>query len=206
MSGTGTTLRTTPHPTTGRRGGLVRVPLAVALAGCLALAACGDADDDATAATDAAATDASGPVVEVTMVDFAYEGLPDRLDPGTRVTVTNAAETEVHELVAFRLPDDETRPVEELVQLPPPDLRPILGQPVMVLLAEPGGPMITASGDGVLAEPGRYAVVCFIPTGLEPGEYLAAAAESPGGPPQFEDAGPPHVVLGMHAEVEVEVG
>ncbi|MDZ7732776.1 MAG: hypothetical protein U5R31_06345 [Acidimicrobiia bacterium] len=58
-------------------------------------------------------------------------------------------------------------------------------------------------GDGVIDEPGRYAFICAIPTGADPQEYLAAAAEAEGGPPQVE-GGPPHFVEGMYAEVTVE--
>jgi hypothetical protein len=74
--------------------------------------------------------------------------------------------------------------------------------PTAVLLGAPGGPQIPAFGDGVLAEPGRYVLFCFIPTGIDPDEYLAAAATSEGAP-QFEDAGPPHFVHGMLADLTV---
>jgi hypothetical protein len=104
-------------------------------------------------------------------------------------------------LVAFRLPDDEERSIDELVHPSPGELVGALGEPVAVMLAVPGGDPIHAVGDGTLSEPGRYAVMCFIPTGADPGEYLAAAAESEG-PPQV-DGGPPHFVHGMAAELTV---
>ena len=75
-------------------------------------------------------------------------------------------------------------------------------EPATVLLAEPGGEQIPAVGDGTLTEPGRYLILCAIPTGVDPAVYLKAAAESAGGPPQVE-GGPPHVVNGMFAEVTV---
>lgn len=59
-------------------------------------------------------------------------------------------------------------------------------------------------GDGTLDKAGRYALLCFIPTGVDPADYLAAAEETAEGPPQIEDAGPPHFVHGMHAELIVD--
>ena len=141
--------------------------------------------------------------IEVELVDFAFVGLPDSVPAGTRLSVVNTAEAELHELVAFRLPDDEERGVAELLQLPPEELLPIVGDPTAVLLAAPGGPQIAAVGDGTFDEPGRYAVLCFIPTGVEPEVYLEAAAATESGPPQVE-GGPPHFAQGMYAELIVE--
>ena len=72
-----------------------------------------------------------------------------------------------------------------------------------VLLQAPGSSdVIPAVGDGTLSEPGRYLVICAIPTGADPMEYLEAAAQSEEGPPEVE-GGPPHFVNGMYAEVVV---
>ena len=57
-------------------------------------------------------------------------------------------------------------------------------------------------GTGTLAEPGRYLIICAIPTGVDPGEYLTAAAESEGGPPDVP-GGPPHFVHGMYGQITV---
>jgi hypothetical protein len=163
----------------------------------LALTACGS--DDNTA-------DEPG-VIAVTAVDFGYEGLPDSAPAGTRLTLANSAPSELHEIVAFRLPDDETRPASELMSLPPEEMGSLFaGEPATVLLTPPGGgagDQIAAVGDGTLSEPGRYLVLCAIPTGVSPDVYLAAAAESGGGPPEIEGGGPPHLVHGMWAELTV---
>lgn len=181
-----------------------------ALAFPLALVACGD-DDDASATTEPPGTEVPaaetqdgelGDVIEVTMVDFAFEGLPATAPVGSRLTVVNAAPDELHEVVVFRLPDDEDRAVGELAALPPDELMSTLGEPHSVLLAAPGGPEISAVGDGVLSEPGRYALFCFIPTGADAEEYLEAAATSDGAPEV--DGGAPHFVHGMYAEITVE--
>lgn len=151
-------------------------------------ASCGD--DGSTSLPD---------VISVEMADFEYRGLPSEMPAGTRIEVTNSSPGEIHEFVAFNLGGDD-RPIEEIVG---GDLPGLLGgsEPSAVLLAAPGGPQIPAVGDGTLTEPGRYLIVCVIPTGADPDEYLAAAATSDG-PPQV-DGGPPHVAEGMFAELEV---
>ncbi len=196
--------------TTKRHGRMLALALGAATLG---LGACGSEDTAASpppteTATDTAPfpTEVSEPsdeVVEVSMVDYAFEGLPETVPAGTRLTVTNAAETELHEVVVFRLPEDEDRSLAELTELGPDNLTAALGEPHSVLLAAPRGPAIPAVGDGTLAEPGRYALFCFIPTGADVDEYLDAAADpDQEGPPQVE-GGPPHFVHGMYAELQV---
>lgn len=186
------------HPSFGRRAAVIgAVVLATAL-----LAACGgDADDSPTpTATDTAA---AGEAVLVTAVDYAFEGLPGTLEAGTKLELTNESTAEVHELVAIRLPDDETRSAEELLALPEEELEGMFtGPPAAVLVAPPAQPGFAAAGDGTLTEPGRYLFACFIPTGADPAAFMAAAQESPDGPPDV-DGGPPHFTEGMYAEATV---
>jgi hypothetical protein len=183
------------------RARTIRTTTAAALA--VILVACGG---DAAPTTTNTTTTEPAPtenVVEVRLVDFAFEGLPGIVPAGTRLTVVNASDSELHELVAFRLADGDQRTAAELATLTPHELEAALGMPTAVLIAAPGGPQIAPVGDGVLTAPGRYALFCFIPTGIDPDEYLAAAATSEG-PPQFEDAGPPHFVHGMLADLTVD--
>ena len=157
----------------------------------LLAAACGDAGDGTR---------------EVTAADYAFQDLPSSVDAGTTFTLTNASTTELHEMVVLRIPDEEKRTVSELINLPEEELGAILGEgePAMVLIAPPGGgEMIKAVGDGTLTEKGRYAVVCFIPTGADPQAYLAAAQTASEGPPQV-DGGPPHAFQGMYGEITVK--
>lgn len=178
---------------------LRRALAVLALAGLVT--ACGDDDDTATAPA-TGADDA--PTVEVTAVDFAYEGLPETVAAGTTLRLANSSPGEIHELVAFRIADDDARSIDDLVMLPPDELLGLIGpEPAMVLLTPPGGDQIAAVGDGVVTEPGRYGVICVIPTGADPVEYLEASAESEGGPPDV-DGGPPHITEGMFAEFVVE--
>jgi hypothetical protein len=167
------------RPTTRRTH---RLTALVAAGAMTLLAACGP---DANAGGDG--------VLTVTMTDFSYGDLPAEVPAGTRIDVVNDSSTELHELVAIRLPDGDDRPVDELLG----DLEGVMsaGPPAAVLLAAPDGEPIAAVGDGTLTEPGRYLILCAIPTGADPAEYLAAAAESDG-PPQVA-GGAPHFVHGM---------
>jgi plastocyanin len=163
-----------------------------------------DAKEAATTTTTASTTpSAPAATVEVTTVDYAFEGLSTELDAGTSITVRNTSAAELHELVALRLPDDERRSVAELAKLPPQELEALFAAPpALVAVAPPGKDGFVALGDGTLSEPGRYAVFCFIPTGADPQAYLDALEANPGQPPQVE-GGPPHFVTGMYTELVV---
>ncbi len=162
-----------------------------------ACTATGEAADTA-AAPDAPAEPTT---VEVVASDYRFE-LPDSVKAGTTIQFRNESSAEVHEFVAIRLPDDETRSVAELMQLPPEELAAFFPMVKTVLVAPPGATGIAVEGDGTLSEPGRYAIICVIPTGADPDEYMTAAAEAEGGPPEVA-GGPPHIVEGMFAELVV---
>ena len=142
----------------------------------------------------------------VTAADYAFQNLPSTVDAGTTLDLTNVSAREIHEMVVIRIPDNEQRPVQELVNLPESEQEAIFGaaEPAMVLVAPPnGGEVIKAVGDGKRTEPGRNAVVCVIPVGADPAAYLAAA-QNPDGPPPDLGGGPPHVTQGMFGEITVE--
>ena len=185
-----TTTPTTPSTTTRtvRSGALGSAALA-ALA-VFGLGACGD--------------DALEPqAYEVVATDYAFDGLPDELAAGSSLTLANESSVELHEVVAIRLPEDESRSAEELVSLPMPELMAFTAGLSGVIVAPPDADGFVVEGTGELTEPGRYLLLCAIPTGVDPAEYLAAAEASAGGPPAIEGAGPPHFVHGMYDEVVV---
>ena len=137
--------------------------------------------------------------------DYKFSGLPDSVPAGTAFTLQNDSTAEVHEMIMIRIPDEEKRPVGELVALPEAESDAIFGQtePATVLVALPGTAGQAVEGDGTITEPGRYAVVCFIPVGADPAAVEAAMADPDAtGPPDLGD-GPPHVANGMYAEVTV---
>ena len=181
--------------------------LALAAIAALTLGACGDTTDDDADATTTTEAAAEAETVEVTAVDYGYQGLPDSVEAGTKFSFKNSSTAELHELVAMRIPDEEQRPVNEIAALSEEEQGKIFqGPPATVLVAPPGGEQISAVGDGTLSEPGRYAVACFIPTGADPAAYMQAMQSATDGPPEYTGPGadnPPHVTKGMFAEVTV---
>ena len=197
-----------------------RLSWAVGVAALLAISASCGSDNDSDAGTDVAAPvaadatavpsasdgtpeESSGDPVMVEASDYKFEAIPDEFPAGTQMTLTNKSDKELHELVAFRVPDAEKRPVAELMALPEAELGALFaGDPATVIIAPPKSDGFPAVGTGIISEPGRYVFVCFIPTGADPDEYMAAAEASTGGPPDVA-GGPPHFVNGMFAEATV---
>ena len=179
--------------------------LALLLAGT---AGCGDdsGQDDAAGPPDSSTTTPADPVVtmiEITAFDYRFDDLPAELQAGTELALRNQSAGELHELVAMRLADGEERTADELVALPEEELGELFaGPPALVLVAPPGEDGFVALGDGTLAEPGRYLLMCFIPIGADPAAYLDALEAHPGQPPVVP-GGPPHFTAGMYGEVTV---
>ena len=170
-----------------------------------AVAACGD-DGDGGASSEPTVTtlgEADAGTVEVTASDYQFDDLPTDVAAGTTLGLRNASAEELHELVAVRLADDEDRTPKELAALSEQELGALFaGPPALVLVAPPSEDGFAAVGDGTLAEPGRYLVMCFIPTGADPAAYLDALEANPGQPPSLP-GGPPHFTAGMYGEVTV---
>ena len=197
-----------------------RLSWAVGAAALLAISAGCGSDNDSDAGTDVAATvaavataapsasdeapeESSGDPVMVEASDYKFEAIPDEFPAGTQMTLTNKSDKEIHELVAFRVPDAEERPVAELMALPEAELGALFaGDPATVIIAPPKSDGFPAVGTGIISEPGRYVFVCSIPTGADPEEFMAALEASTGGPPDVA-GGPPHFVNGMFAEATV---
>lgn len=164
-----------------------------------------------TAASDVAPTAASQltpkPVVRIGVRDYAFDRVPRTIKVGSLITITNTSSKEAHELIAFRLPEGETRPLSELRALPADEIGKLTaGAPALGLVARPQADGDVVLGDAALHEPGRYLFVCFIPIGAKPDEVLKAmekaAADPNAGSPPIE-GGPPRTTAGMIADVEV---
>lgn len=184
----------------------------------LALAACGgnagDTIDEATVSEVTTAetveeetTVAEGETIEVTAHDYVFNGLPESVVPGASFTLRNDSEAEAHEMVVVRIADEETRNLEELLELPEEDTEDVVEfQGVLVALPGEEGVNPEAGGDSItVTEPGRYAVVCFIPEGadLEVVEQALSGAAEAEEEPDLGD-GTPHAFLGMVGEFQVE--
>jgi uncharacterized cupredoxin-like copper-binding protein len=122
--------------------------------------------------------------LDVTAVDFGYEGVPDELAAGYHVVNFTNAGHEQHEMFTFRFNEGTTETFEEIVDLPEEEVFTKI-TPVNAVFAMPGGSDTTSWN---LTEPGRYAIVCFIPVG--------SVGETDGD-------GPPHFTEGMFREFNV---
>jgi hypothetical protein len=121
--------------------------------------------------------------VEVTGIDYAYQGVPETIDAGTvAFAFTNEAESEDHMMGIIKKKDGVDLSWDELLELPEEEAEES---------TEFLGEAFASAGDSgtALAEltPGDYAMICFIPVGS----------------PEAED-GPPHFTEGMIQEFTVE--
>lgn len=185
-----------------------------ALAASAVLAACTTAEADDTPAAGISPSETApaeddtvaeaGDTVEITGVDYGFDGFPEALAVGTTLTFRNGSDAEYHEMAVMRLSDDEDRSVEELLTLPPDEAMASMTF-VGVAAAAPGASGTVIDGDLALDQPGRYVATCFIPVGADPAvvEKAFSGAEGQDGPPDMGD-GAPHAMEGMVAEFVVE--
>jgi plastocyanin len=135
---------------------------------------------------DAAADECADETIEVTAIDYGYEGMPEEVSAGTlAVTLANEGE-EFHEMVVFRKNDDAAESFDDIFALEDQSEAEALMTQQGATFAPPGG---TASGLFTLEEPGDYVAVCFIPVGTTPEVE--------------EGSGPPHFTQGMKVEFTV---
>lgn len=122
--------------------------------------------------------------LDVTAVDYAFEGVPDSVTAGgVALRFTNEGD-EYHEFIVFRKNDGVTESFDEILALPEGQREGLMTF-VGAANAEPGESFATVFG----AEAGEYIALCFIRSGEGPG---------------VEGDGPPHWVEGQRAEFTVE--
>ncbi|HEX2419965.1 MAG TPA: hypothetical protein VHL55_00060 [Acidimicrobiia bacterium] len=165
--------------------------------GLLLVAACGQGGGEPVGGT-----------IEVTGREYEFEGVPELVAPGAEFTFTNGGE-EVHEMIIIQVVEGETRTLEEILELPEEESDALIAQFMGVLIDTPSGETFNPEGESTsisVTEPGRYAVVCFFPQGLDVETFESAMADADTnaeGPPPLPE-GTPHALLGMAAEFTVE--
>ncbi len=118
--------------------------------------------------------------VDVTGVDYAFEGVPATLPAGTAAfRFTNGSESEEHEMIIARKADGVDLTWDEILGMPEDESESLVDF-TAAAFAPPGG---SSNALGNL-EPGEYVMVCFVPVG---------GAED----------GPPHFAQGRRAEYTV---
>ncbi len=126
--------------------------------------------------------------IEVTAREYSFDGLEQIDGTGSYALILRNEGAQLHELILVRIDDDETRPIEELLEEDDPSQ---FATDIAFAFACPGDAGEPTAVE--IDEPGRYAAVCFIPVGVTP--------ETPA--EEFETLGPPHAMEGMVAEFEV---
>ncbi|MDQ4125045.1 MAG: hypothetical protein M3134_05530 [Actinomycetota bacterium] len=124
--------------------------------------------------------------VDVRAVDYAFEGVPDTLAPGTVTLGFSNAGTEMHEMLMVRYKDPSTT-IDDLMKLSDKE-----AQKAIDFLGASFGPPGATDTENKELTPGKYALLCFVPVGST-SEKAARKAD-----------GPPHVAKGMSAEFTVE--
>jgi hypothetical protein len=121
--------------------------------------------------------------VDVTGVDYAYEGVPGTIEAGSvAFKFTNAADSEDHMMGILKKKDGVDLSFEELLALPEDE-----GEDKVEFKGEAYAPAGESSTTLASLDAGEYAMICFIPVGS----------------PESED-GPPHFTQGMVQEFTVE--
>jgi hypothetical protein len=125
--------------------------------------------------------------VELTTVDYGFEGLPTSLPAGVTSFDFSNEGNDVHELALMRKNDGVTESAEELLALGEEEAS------TKVTFLGAGGPIPAGESEYLVAEltRGDYVAVCFLPVGM-------TAMDGP--PPE----GPPHFTQGMVSEFTVE--
>jgi uncharacterized cupredoxin-like copper-binding protein len=130
-------------------------------------------------------------VADVTAVDYQFETDLSGVEAGYNGFAFENAGTEMHEMALIRFNDDTTETIEELFELPEEEAFSKVTMP---------GASFAAPGESdtlfVDLEPGRYAIVCFLPVGATPDDMEALESG--------ELQGPPHFSQGMVEEFTVE--
>jgi hypothetical protein len=128
--------------------------------------------------------------LDVTGVEYAFEGMPDTLSAGlVALRFTNDGD-EYHEIIVFRKNDGVTESFDEILELPEGQSEELMTF-VGAANAEPGESRATVFE----VEAGEYIALCFIPVGAPVGGPEGEGEDPPG---------PPHWVEGMRSEFTVE--
>jgi hypothetical protein len=122
--------------------------------------------------------------IEVTAIEYEYEGIPETLTAGQYGWLLDNEGEEWHEIILVKKNEGVTQSFDELLELPDDEALEFV-QVIGQVFAGPGA----TSGTVADLTPGEYLAVCFIPvgtTGLD-----------------VESDGPPHFTEGMLHEFTV---
>lgn len=123
-------------------------------------------------------------------VEYSFEA-PASIPSGQVGLRLDNEGAEVHEALLLRIDDGVDLSIEELLELPEEEADSMV-EFAGATLAPPG----ESSAFVTELQPGRYALLCFLPVGTTSLDQLFQESES--------ESGPPHAFEGMFAELTVE--
>ena len=132
-------------------------------------------------------------IITVDAHEYEFSGLPEQAEAGKTVLTLDNKGEQVHAVDIVRVNDGVTESVDELLAMPEDQV----GSKMTHL----GGTLALPGQTGYQAvdlEPGRYAVVCFVPDGT-----TAENVDQMMGETQGQEGGQPHAMLGMTGEFTV---
>lgn len=97
---------------TRSRSSMVAITV-VTIVAAMVGSACSDDSEKSSSSTieqtDNKSDDATATEINVKALDYKYDGLPSDVTAGTKFTLSNESDSELHEMVVFRVKDGETR-------------------------------------------------------------------------------------------------
>jgi hypothetical protein len=136
--------------------------------------------------------------VDVTGVNYAFQGVPSRLETGPTSFEFRNNGTELHEMIIFRKNPGTTESFDELLTLSETNEEEAFKKVAFVGGTDGPEPPNESTFSVLDLKAGEYAMVCFIPVGFTP-EAAQAAEQS-----KTEPEGEPHYKRGMKSEFTVE--
>ncbi len=126
--------------------------------------------------------------IEVSAVEYTFENLPTSVPAGRTSFVFTNNGAEIHEMVVFRIDDDVTETIGEILALEDD------ASSKVQFIGSTVGAQGETDTETLELTPGRYAALCFIPVGTTDATNVGESEEPPG---------PPHFTAGMQAEFTV---
>ncbi len=117
--------------------------------------------------------------LNVALSDYAFAGIPEDVPAGPTILTAEAIGEEVHEIIFFRINDDVTLTLDEILALPEEE------QETMATVAGGMFGIFPGTSQSTVLDlaPGRYVAICFFPQGATPEVFeqmMAAEAAAEG--------------------------
>ena len=102
--------------------------------------------------------------LNVALSEYAFGGIPEEVPAGPTILTAEATGEEVHEIIFFRINDDVTLTLDEILALPEEEQQAMSTFAGGMFGIFPG----TSQSTVIDLTPGRYVALCFFPEGATP--------------------------------------